>query len=131
MQLSAEHYRQADAAIADIREIEQREGVTRPALSAIQARLAKLAARTDLFNLEHFLPPPAGESSNNYLYRLHEDAAHRYALYANASRAGVKSPAHYHTTWAVICGVSGDELNRIYERTSDGGVREVRQKLVR
>lgn len=131
MQLSAEHYAETDAAIADIREIETRGGVTREALSAIQARLTRLAARKDLFNLERLPAPPPGENTNNYLYRLHEDPDHRYALYANASRAKVVSPAHYHTTWAVICGVTGEELNRIYERTADGGVREVRQKVVR
>ena len=128
----AERYREIDAAIADIRTIETREGVTRESLEAIQSRLIQLAARTDLFALEDFPPPQPGEKRNSCLYRLHEDVDHRFALYANAARGQYASPAHNHTTWAVIVGVfGGDELNRLYDRTPDGGVRERDRRVVR
>lgn len=130
MNLGHEHYRAIDAAISDVREIETRSGVTRESLAAIQKRLMQLAARDDLFTLEHCPPPAPGAKRNNYLYRLHEDADHRFALYANATLGGVTSPVHNHTTWAVIVGVSGEELNRVYARTPDGGVTEIDRKVV-
>jgi predicted metal-dependent enzyme (double-stranded beta helix superfamily) len=45
-----------------------------------------------------------------------EDDDHRFALYVNSSLGGHKTPAHNHTTWAVIVGVSGEEENRFYDR---------------
>jgi len=132
MDRASERARAIEAAIADIRAIEAREGVTREGLEAIKARLTQLAARTDLFTLEDFPPPQPGEKRNSCLYRLYEDAEHRFALYANAARGKHASPAHNHTTWAVIVGISGgDEVNRFYDRTTDGGVREKGQAVVR
>ena len=130
MKLDREHYAQIDAAMDDIRRIEAREGVSRASLALIQERLMQLARRDDLFNLDACPPPPAEFERNNYLYRLHEDSDHRFALYANAASGNVASPVHNHTTWAVIVGIAGDELNRIHERTADGGVVEVGSKVV-
>lgn len=107
-------------AVADIRAIEAKEGVTRAALERMKARLIKLAARTDLFTPDDFPAPPAGDERNSTLYRISEDADHRFALYANAARGGVKSPAHNHTVWAVIVGITGEEQNRFYERAPEG-----------
>ncbi len=132
MDRHAERRREIDAAISDIRDIETREGVTRVALEKIKARLMQLAAHTELFTLEDFPPPKAGEKRNSCLYRLHEDADHRFALYANAARGGYGTPAHNHTTWAVIVGVlGGDEENRLYDRTPEGGVSEKERRVVR
>jgi len=119
------------SAVADIRAIEAREGVTRESLARIQARLAKLAERTDLFTLDDLPPPKPGDRRSSCLYRLSEDDDHRFALYANTGNGRYASPVHNHTTWAVIVGVSGDELNRFYDRTPDGGVREKGQQVVR
>ena len=130
MQLSAEHYRETERAIAAIREIEARAGVTREALGGIQERLVQLAARTDLFTPERFPTPGPDEKTTNFLYRVSEDADHRFALYVNASRGKYRSPVHNHTTWAVIAGITGQELNRMYDRTAQGGVTETGQKMV-
>ena len=131
MDKKQERLREVDAAVADIRAIEQREGITRASLANIRQRLIRLAARTDLFTAEDFPPPEPGGKRKSCLYRLSEDADHRYALYANASLGGYSTPAHNHTTWAVIVGVTGEELNRFYERTADNGVREKGQHVVR
>ena len=126
-----ERTREIDAAMADIRAIEQHEGATRSCLAKVRLRLIKLAARTDLFTVEDFPPPEPGGKRPSCLYRLSEDADHRYALYANSSLGGYATPAHNHTTWAVIVGICGEELNRFYDRTQENGVRENGQHVVR
>ena len=126
-----ERGREIDAAVADIRTIEERDGLTRSSLARIRQRLIALAARTDLFTTEAFPPPEPGGKRKSCLYRLAEDADHRYGLYANASLGGYDTPAHNHTTWAVIVGVTGEELNKFYDRTAQNGVREKGQHLVK
>jgi len=126
-----ERSREIEATVADIRAIEKREGVTRESLEKIRARLAQLAARKDLFTLADFPPPEPGSPRTSCLYRLSEDADHRFALYANAANGSYGTPAHNHTTWAVIVGIEGDELNRFYDRTAEGGVCEKGQHMVR
>ena len=116
--------------MADVRAIERTDGVTRDALEKIKARLMRLAARQDLFTARDFPPPKPGDRRNSCLYRVSEDADHRYALYVNSSDGNYGTPAHNHTTWAVIVGVSGEELNRFYERV-DGGVREKGSHVVK
>lgn len=131
MDTTAERKRLVDETVADIRAIEAADGITRDSLRKVLARLARLAERADLFNLETYPAPPEGDGRRSCLYRISEDADHRFALYANASRGGYGTPAHNHTTWAVITGVTGaDELNRFYERTADGGVRQTGESNV-
>src|SRR5262245_6122474 len=116
--------REIDAAVADIRAIEA-QGVTRESLEKIKQRLIRLAKRTDLFTASDFPPPKPGGNRNSCLYRVSEDGDHRFALYVNSSEGNYGTPAHNHKpSWAVIVGVAGEELNRFYDRATDG----VRQK---
>jgi predicted metal-dependent enzyme (double-stranded beta helix superfamily) len=116
--------------MADIRAIEATVGVSRNGVQQIRARLLELAARRDLFSLDEFQPPAPGDGLKSRLYRLAQDEDDRFALYANASAGGVGTPAHNHTTWAVVVGFVGQELNKFYRRTDDGGVEQVDQHLV-
>jgi len=120
MDRAKERSKAIEAAVADIREIEKREGVTRASLANIKARLIRLAARSDLFTAVDYPPPMPGGKRHSCLYRLSEDADHRFALYANSARGGHGTPAHNHTTWAVIVGVTGEELNKFYDRAAEG-----------
>ncbi|HUJ76566.1 MAG TPA: cysteine dioxygenase family protein [bacterium] len=119
--------------IARIRKVERERGVNRPALQEIKQLMLDLAAHKSLFPREDF-PTPDGR---NMIYRLAEDADHRYALYMSCGIPGKKVPPHNHTTWAVIVGVEGEEENFFYERTDDGSVpgrgtlRQVREEVVR
>jgi len=117
---SAQRRREIEAAVADVRATEARDGVSRESLEKIKQRLIRLAGRTDLFTAADFPPPEPGSRRNSCLYRISEDPDRRFALYANSSLGGYGTPAHNHTTWAVIVGVSGEELNRFYDRASEG-----------
>lgn len=117
--------------VARIRHLEQTQGVNLDALQRIKAELLQLASRTDLFPLEDFPSPEKGSGKPSCLYRLSEDDDHRFALYANSTCQRYSNAPHNHTTWAVIVGVYGEEPNRFYRRTPDGGVEETGGEVVR
>ena len=117
------------AAMEDIRKIEAELGVTRQGVQAIRDRLIELSAQRDLFPLEDFPPPSDDDKRTSYMYRLAQDDDDRYALYAQASRGSVETPVHNHTTWAVVVGHAGQELNRFFER-SDDGVAQIGEHMV-
>ncbi len=111
-------------AMADIRAMVGDREPDRGVLARVRDRLVELASRTELFPRGDLPPPDAGSGRRSILYRLAEDDDHRFALYANASLGGYGTPAHNHTTWAVIAGVHGCERNRFYVRDEEGGVRQ-------
>ncbi len=106
--------------VARIRSIDAGEDISRDKLQAIKSVLVKLAARKDLFSFEDFPPPGADQKRRSCLYRLSEDDDHRFALYINSADGKVDAPAHDHTTWAVIAGISGLEVNKFYNHADDG-----------
>ena len=118
------------AAMDDIRAIEADLGVTRAGVEAIRDRLIALAGRRELFPLSDFPGPGDDDEARSWLYRLAQDDDDRFALYAQRSTGAVKTPAHNHTTWAVVVGFDGQELNRFYERTDDDGVAETHDHMV-
>jgi predicted metal-dependent enzyme (double-stranded beta helix superfamily) len=120
-----------ETTLADIRAIEKRDGVSRESLEKIKERLIRLAARRELFSPSDFPPPAGGGKLKSCLYRVAEDADHRFALYVNASLGGHSTPAHNHTTWAVIVGVTGEELNRFYDRSAEGPPRQKGEAVVK
>ena len=118
------------ATMDDIRRIESDHGVTRAGVEAIRDRLIELASQRELFPLDDFPGPGEDDDARSWLYRLAQDDDDRFALYAQRSTGAVKTPAHNHTTWAVVVGYDGQELNRFYDRSDDGGVAETHQHLV-
>jgi len=118
-----------NAAMDDIRQIEADHGMTREGVGAIRDRLVSLSAQRDLFPLEDFPAPGPDDDRTSFMYRLAQDGDDRYALYAQASRGQVETPVHNHTTWAVVVGFDGQELNRFFER-SDDGVTQVNDHMV-
>lgn len=115
--------------MSDIRGIETELGVTRSGVEAIRDRLVELSARRELFPSDDFPAPEDDDTESSYMYRLAQDDDDRFALYAQSSRGHVETPPHDHTTWAVVVGHSGSELNRFYDRRDDG-VSETHRHLV-
>jgi len=106
----------------DIRRIEADLGVTRDGVTAIRDRLIELSSKRELFPLDDFPAPTYDDADTSFMYRLAQDDDDRFVLYAHSSRGKVDAPPHNHTTWAVVVGFSGSELNKFYERTDDGAV---------
>ena len=102
-------------AVGRIRKIEKEMGANYDGLEKIRDELIDLTRNKSLFTRDHF---PLSESGESAIYRLSEDQDHRFALYGSVGAAGKSVPPHNHTTWAVIVGVHGDELNRFYEQIS-------------
>ena len=119
MNVSEQRDHAVAAAIDQIRQIEQQQGVNYDALRMIRDELIELSRDKELFPRSSF---PATEDGGSAIYRISEDSDHRYALYGSVSAARKSVPPHNHTTWAVIVGVYGDELNRFYQRTDDASV---------
>lgn len=119
-----------NAAMDDIRRIEADLGVTRAGVEAIRDRLIELSAQRELFPLDDFPAPDGADERSSFMYRLAQDADDRFALYAQSSNGKVETPAHNHTTWAVVVGHHGQELNRFYERSDRDGVAETHEHMV-
>ncbi len=109
------------SAVEHIRNIEARHGVTRHALGQIQAQLQSLAKHPLWFTEQEFPAPSKTSKDSSLVYRIWQDApTNRFALYVQSARAPTTTPPHNHDTWAVICGIRGEELNRFYTRTIEG-----------
>ncbi len=134
--LTEAHIDAIQACVDSSKAILARDSVNRDSLAAIKARLLLLAAHDDLFAAWNFpiLDDHAGGHST--IYRLTEDDDHSFAMFAVAQRKGNMAPPHDHTTWAMIAGVEGVEVNRFYERLDDGSVsgraqiRETREEAI-
>lgn len=110
------------AAIRALIEPEERagDGPRRATLEAVRDRLIELGLRRELFPEADFPPPDDG--TGDRLFQLSLDPDGRYALYLNRGTGRKDTPPHDHTTWAVVVGVTGEELNRFYRRTDDRSV---------
>jgi predicted metal-dependent enzyme (double-stranded beta helix superfamily) len=117
------------SAMQRIRALAPHSGVSKADLGKVRDELLELAAHHHLFSLDDFPPPEPHAKIRSRLYRLSEDSDHRFALYVNVADGIVNSPAHDHTTWAVIVGVQGQERNVFYRRT-DSGVAVTGQETV-
>ena len=115
------------AAMGDIRRIEAAGPLDRGRVEQFRSRLLELLAQRELFPGSDFAPPTEGGS---FLYRIAEDEDGRFALYVNACRDQTDSPVHNHTTWAVVCGFEGQELNRFYRAKPEGGVEQTHEEMV-
>ena len=113
--------------MADIREFDA-AGVDRACVDGIRDRLLKLAAQRDLFPVEDF-PLPAG-GGRSCMYRSAQDDDDRFALYVQRVADGTAAPPHDHTTWAVIVGMEGQELNKRYDREAGEGEPQVVEEFV-
>jgi hypothetical protein len=95
---TVQRQREIEAAVADVRAIEARDGVTRESLD--------------------FPPPQSGSKRNSCLYRVSEDSDHRFALYTNSSLGNYGTPARVKGEFVVRQGTGvafmPDDLHSIH-----------------
>ncbi len=115
-----------DVAVIDA-DSRSRGGVDRAGVERIKERLLVLAERDDLFTEADFPSPDAGGSQ---MYRIAQNDDDELALYVQSVRDGVSAPPHEHKTWAVIVGMHGQELNRLYGPCAGQGEPQVRDEVV-
>ena len=104
-----------------------RGGIDRAGVERIRERLLLLAERGDLFGDDDFPPPDSPQSSVSYRIAQNDD---ELALYVQCVSDGTSAPPHEHTTWAVIVGLRGQELNRLYGPRAGGGEPQVQHEVV-
>ena len=102
--------------IDDVKQFIPPETITGDMLNSIKQRLLLLATHKNLFNAETF-PVKEGDGTSS-LYLLSEESDHTSALYVVSELKGNMSPPHNHTTWAVIVGIEGEEINKFYKFSS-------------
>ena len=103
-------------------------GIDRSGVECIRERLLQLAERDDLFGDDDFPPPESPGSSVSY--RIAQNDDDELALYVQSVGDGTSAPPHEHTTWAVIVGVRGRELNRLYGPCAGSGEPQVQHEVV-
>ena len=131
MTTNQERSKAVRSTVDSIRNIESTHGITKQALEKIKQQLIELAANTDWFTESEFPAPDISSSDSSCVYRLSQDVRdNRFALYVQSARAPTHTPPHNHDTWAVIAGICGDELNRLYKRT-ESGVEQIGEHTVR
>ena len=94
--------------------------IDRAGVERIKERMLLLAERGDLFGDGDFPPPDSPQSSVSYRIAQNDD---ELALYVQCVTDGTSAPPHEHTTWAVIVGLRGQELNRLYGPCAGGASR--------
>jgi hypothetical protein len=131
MNRAEERTREIDAAVADIRRIESSRGVSRDGLEQIKQRLIKLAARTICSTRRTFRRPRPAESATRACIAWPKTASIASRCTPIHPNGSYGTPAHNHTTWAVIVGVTGEELNKFYDRNPEGGVKQKGEYVVK
>ena len=103
-------------------------GIDRTGVERIKERLLLLAEHGELFRDEDFPPPDSPQSSVSY--RIAQNDDDELALYVQCVAEGTSAPPHEHTTWAVIVGLRGQELNRLYGPCAGPGEPQVQHEAV-
>lgn len=104
----------------DLSKIALPEEPAQEVLDGVGSLLTRLARSTDW----NVLGLRQAVGTEELVHVLHE-TRNGPSLYVVSDAAGVRSMPHVHPTWAVIVGLSGSELNVVYE-LDDPGTRMVK-----
>jgi hypothetical protein len=119
-----------DQALLRLNEIEQTHGATRTGIQLLRDELLRLARHAELFITDEFAPAQRGTFKDFAAYRLNRTDDTQRALYVSLALPGKSSPPHNHNNWAVLVGLKGVEVNRLYRADDAGGLQQIGEVAV-
>ena len=119
-----------DQTLQRLVEIEATHGATRTGIHLLRNELLRLARHAELFITDEFAPPQRGTFKDFAAYRLNRADSTGRALYVSLALPGKSSPPHNHNNWAVLVGLRGVEVNRLYRADGDGALQQIGEVAV-
>lgn len=119
-----------DQTMAQVHAIEKAEGVTRASINKMKDVVARLADHTELFISDEFQPARRGTFKDFVAYRLNKEDGTSRTLYLSLALPGKSSPPHNHKNWAILVGLKGVEVNRLYKADAASGFRQIDEVAV-
>lgn len=125
--LSITEKRQAlvDDVMRRVHAIEAVEGVTRQSINKMKDVVSELANHPQLFISNEFQPAKRGTFKDFVAYRLNKEDGTDRTLYLSLALPGKSSPPHNHKNWAILVGLKGVEINRLYKVDPQEGFRQI------
>ncbi len=105
--------------------IEREHGATRTGIDLMRDELVLLAREIELFVTDEFKPAQRGTFKDFIAYKLNREDGTERALYVSLALPGKSSPPHNHNNWAVLAGMKGVEINRLYRNDPVEGFRQI------
>jgi predicted metal-dependent enzyme (double-stranded beta helix superfamily) len=106
-----------DQYIDDLRRITRETADEDEIIGRVGPLARRLAVQKDWIRQKHY---EVDEAQGFGVHLLHEEPDHTLTVFAVAWAPGHGTPPHDHGTWAVVCGVDGEERNVRYKRLDDG-----------
>jgi len=89
-------------------------------VNLMKNEVASLAKYPELFITSEFQPAKRGTFKDFVAYRLNKEDGTDRALYVSLALPGKTSPPHNHNNWAILIGLDGVEINKLYKADETG-----------
>jgi len=123
--IPAERQKLVNKTMARVADINDTLGATREAINQMKDELLDLAKHKELFVTDEFVPAVRGTFKDFVAYRLNEDDGSGRALYVSLALPEKSSPPHNHNNWAILVGIDGVEVNRLYVADGAEGFKQI------
>lgn len=114
-----------DQVMERVHAIEASDGITRASLNRMRDVVAELSRHPELFVTDEFQPAKRGTFKDFIAYKLNRDDGTERTLYVSLALPGKSSPPHNHKNWAILVGLKGVEINRLYAADAAEGFRQI------
>lgn len=119
-----------DETMRRVHAVEAATGITRESINKMKDIVAELAQHAELFITDEFQPAKRGTFKDFVAYRLNREDGTDRALYLSLALPGKSSPPHNHKNWAILVGLKGVEINRLYKADPEQGFKQIDEVVV-